>query len=348
MYIFPILYLWAKVWKKPGKIGNLRIAFPDLSDIINAIALSLVLNSVGLKKGYEQMEKEIDIFISHLHNVQKKSENTQLSYRRDLNKLKAFLEERGIRRIGEVTKADLEAYICLLEEQQFKAATISRNIASIKAFCAFLEKEHILAENIAESLQAPKIEKKLPEIMSMEEAKRLLEQPSGDTPKELRDRAMLELLYATGIRVTELISLCMEDINLKLDFVICRDENKERFIPFGPKAKAAIIAYLEAGREPLLAGNEMDTFFVNCSGQPMSRQGFWKLIKQYAKKAGIEADITPHTLRHSFAAHLVENGADLRSVQEMMGHSDIASTQVYAIFNHNHLRDVYAKAHPRG
>ena len=294
------------------------------------------------------MEKEIDIFIEYLYNVQKKSENTRLSYQRDLNKLRVFLEERDVQRIGMLTTEDLEAYILHLKEQKFKAATISRNIASVKAFCAFLEKEHILGENIAEKLQAPKIEKKLPEVMTVEETERLLEQPGGNSPKELRDKAMLELLYATGIRVTELISLCMEDINLKLDFVICRDENKERFIPFGQKAKVAIISYLEGGRELLLAGNELDTFFVNCNGQPMSRQGFWKLIKQYARKAGIEADITPHTLRHSFAAHLVENGADLRSVQEMMGHADIASTQIYTMLNGNHLREVYAKAHPRG
>ena len=211
-----------------------------------------------------------------------------------------------------------------------------------------MEKEHILNENLAESLQAPKIEKKLPKIMTMDEAELLLKQPDDASPKGRRDKAMLELLYATGIRVTELINLCVEDVNLKLDFVICRDENKERFIPFGQKAKAAIISYLESGRELLLAENEANILFVNCNGQPMSRQGFWKLIKRYAKQAGIQEEITPHTLRHSFAAHLVENGADLKSVQEMMGHSDISTTQIYANMNHNRIREVYAKAHPRG
>lgn len=316
--------------------------------IINDTALLIAAKVIVGQEGSNRMEKEIDIFISYLYKVQKKSENTRLSYQRDLNKLKLFLENKGKEKIGDVRKADLKAYIHSLEEQQFKAATISRNIASIRAFYGFLEKEHIVEDNISEVLQAPKIEKKIPEIISVREVELLLEQPCGDTPKELRDKAMLELLYATGIRVTELISLCMGDVNLKLDFVICRDENKERFIPFGPKAKEALIAYLDGGRELLLDGNELDTFFVNCNGQPMSRQGFWKLIKQYAKKAGIQAEITPHTLRHSFAAHLVENGADLRSVQEMMGHSDIASTQIYVMDKRNHLRDVYAKAHPRG
>ena len=175
----------------------------------------------------------------------------------------------------------------------------------------------------------------------------LLEQPSGDSPKELRDKAMLELLYATGIRVTELISLCLENVNLKTDCIICKDGNKERVIPFGNKARNALIDYLEQGR-PAMTGEEETVLFVNCNGQTMSRQGFWKLLKAYAKKAGIKTEITPHTLRHSFAAHMVENGADLRSVQEMMGHSDISSTQIYAVIYKNHLREVYAKAHPRG
>lgn len=293
------------------------------------------------------MKQEIDLFITYLHNEKKKSENTQLSYRRDLNKLCAFLEERKTQNVGQVDADMLEAYLHSLEEQNFKAATISRNIASMKAFFGFLEKEHIIRSNIAENLQAPKIEKKLPEIMTEEEVAALLEQPAGDSPKELRDKAMLELLYATGIRVTELISLKVNDVNLQTDCVICRDDSKERVIPFGNKARNALLDYLEMGR-PNLAQEEMDVLFVNCNGQLMSRQGFWKLLKAYAKKAGIEAEITPHTLRHSFAAHMVENGADLRSVQEMMGHSDISSTQVYAVIYKNHMRDVYAKAHPRG
>lgn len=294
------------------------------------------------------MEALIDGFIVYLHNVKNTSENTTLSYRRDLKKWQGYMEAQGITAVQEVTTEHLEGFVQYLEEKNFKAATISRNIASIKAFYHYLFKEKIVDEDISDVLHAPKVEKKLPEIMTMEEAVRLIEQPNGDKPKELRDRAMLELLYATGIRVTELINLKVSDVNMQMGYLICRDETKERMIPFGNKAKNALFRYLEKGRDAMLLEYEAEELFVNCSGQPMSRQGFWKLIKFYAKKAGIEAEITPHTLRHSFAAHLVENGADLRSVQEMLGHSDIATTQIYASVTSNHLREVYAKTHPRG
>lgn len=294
------------------------------------------------------MEKEIYSFISYLHNVKKTSENTEMSYKRDLAKVKHFMEEQGVVDIRKVTVTNLNSYILYLEKNKFKAATVSRNIASIKAFYHFMYKEGIVKEDISETLKAPKIEKKIPEILSMEEVVRLLEQPRGNTPKEIRDKAMLELLYATGIRVTELITLTLEDLNLQMGFIICRDANKERVIPFGTEARNALIRYLEGGRDAMVHESESSILFTNCSGQPMSRQGFWKLIKYYAKKAGITTDITPHTLRHSFAAHLVENGADLRSVQEMLGHSDISTTQIYANMNHNRIREVYAKAHPRG
>jgi integrase/recombinase XerD len=188
----------------------------------------------------------------------------------------------------------------------------------------------------------------MPAIMTPDEVVRLLEQPSGDSQKEIRDKAMLELLYATGIRVTELITLKVSDVNMQMNVILCKDKNKERIIPFGTAAKNALTRYLDGTRAAMMENESSDVLFVNCSGQPMSRQGFWKLIKYYAKKADIKADITPHTLRHSFAAHLVENGADLRSVQEMLGHSDISTTQIYANLNHNHIREVYAKAHPRG
>ncbi len=293
------------------------------------------------------MEKHINSFISYLHNVKKTSNNTEMSYRRDLNKLNKYLEVRNIQEIQKVTREDLCAYILYLEENNFAAATISRNIASIKAFYHFLAKEEIVSEDISDALKAPKIEKKMPEILSTEQVIRLLEQPNGDSPKEIRDKAMLELLYATGIRVTELITLKTADVNLQMGFLVCRDGNKERIIPFGNEARNALIRYIDGTREIMVEDKNSNILFANCSGQPMSRQGFWKLIKFYAKKAGIEEDITPHTLRHSFAAHLVENGADLRSVQEMLGHSDISTTQVYANMNHNRIREVYAKAHPR-
>lgn len=294
------------------------------------------------------MQKQIDSFITYLHNVKKTSNNTELSYRRDLAKVERYLAAQGVSEASQITPELLKAYVDALEKQKFAPASISRNIASIKAFFHYLTKEGIVDEDISESLKAPKIEKKLPEIMSMEEVVRLLEQPGANTPKEIRDKAMLELLYATGIRVTELITLKLSDVNFSMNFIVCRDRSKERVIPYGNAAKEALNRYLKEGRNALLEDRDTDILFVNCSGLPMSRQGFWKLIKYYTRKAGITADITPHTLRHSFAAHLVENGADLRSVQEMLGHSDISTTQIYANMNHKHLREVYAKAHPRG
>ena len=293
------------------------------------------------------MENEINAFMIYLHNIKKTSENTVMSYRRDLVKVKNYLEEQGVEDVRKITSTNLNSYILYLEKNKFSAATISRNIASLKAFYHYMCKEGMVAEDVAETLHAPKIEKKMPEILSTDEVVRLLEQPSGDTPKEIRDKAMLELLYATGIRVTELITLKLSDVNLQMGYIVCKDSGKERVIPFGNEAKSALIRYLEGTRASMISDADSEYLFANCSGQPMSRQGFWKLIKYYAKKAGIVADITPHTLRHSFAAHLVENGADLRSVQEMLGHSDISTTQIYVNMNRNRLREVYAKAHPR-
>ncbi len=294
------------------------------------------------------MEKEIGAFIAYLHNVKNTSGNTEMSYRRDLEKVLHFMASRDIHEVRDVTAQDLADYVKYLEDNKFAAATVSRNIASLKAFYHYMVQEGLVEEDISDKLKAPKIEKKAPEIMTPDEVVRLLDQPSGDSPKEIRDKAMLELLYATGIRVTELITLTLSDVNMQMSFILCRDRNKERIIPFGAAARTAMERYLNGIREEMLENKKSDVLFANCSGQPMSRQGFWKLIKHYAKKADIQADITPHTLRHSFAAHLVENGADLRSVQEMLGHSDISTTQIYANLNHNHIREVYAKAHPRG
>lgn len=294
------------------------------------------------------MENEVREYISYLHNVKHTSANTEMSYQRDLLKVCHFLETKGILGMTQVSEEDLAAYIKSLEDQGLKAATISRNIASIKALFQYLVKEGKVSNDVSVNLKAPKIEKKVPEILTMDEVVALLNQANGDSPKEIRDKAMLELLYATGIRVTELITLKVNDVNLSMSFILCKDAHKERIIPFGSQAKAALTRYLDGTRERMLEDQSSDVLFANCSGKPMSRQGFWKLIKYYAKKAGIESDITPHTLRHSFAAHLVENGADLRSVQEMLGHSDISTTQIYANMNHNRIREVYAKTHPRG
>ena len=304
------------------------------------------------------MEREVQEYISYLHNVKHTSNNTEMSYKRDLLKVCHFMQERGINSATAVKEQDLKAYIHVLEEQKLAAATVSRNIASIKAFFLYLFSEGKIQNDAALCLKAPKIEKKMPEILTMGEVSALLEQANGDSPKEIRDKAMLELLYATGIRVTELISLKVSDVNLPMHFIMCRDPHKERMIPFGTQAHDALERYLGGVRAEMVEDKSSEILFANCSGKPMSRQGFWKLIKYYqekagihkfyAKKAGITADITPHTLRHSFAAHLVENGADLKSVQEMLGHSDISTTQIYANMNHNRIREVYAKAHPRG
>lgn len=293
------------------------------------------------------MEKVIESFISYLHNVKKMSMNTELSYKRDLLKVADYLQAQGIKSIDKVTETNLNSYILYMEKNNFSAATISRNIACIKSFYHFLLKEGLVESDVSENLKAPKVEKKIPEILTTQEVFRLLEQPKGDQPKDVRDKAMLELLYATGIRVTELITLKVEDVNVSLGYINCKDAHKERTIPIGHTAKEALAKYIGTPRNAMLADDKEETLFVNCSGEPMSRQGFWKLIKYYAKKAGIETDITPHTLRHSFAAHLVENGADLRSVQEMLGHSDISTTQIYANMSHSRIREVYAKAHPR-
>ena len=294
------------------------------------------------------IQESIDAFVAYLHDVKKTSHNTEMSYQRDLTKMCKFLEEKGIRRIVDADEEALKSYVIFLIEKEFANATISRHIAAIKSWYAFMMKEGMVQEDYAKDLKAPKIEKKAPEILQMNEVNRLLEEPRGKSPKELRDKAMLELLYATGIRVTELITLTTSQLNMQMNYIVCNDGHKERIVPFGMKARDALLNYLEYSRTVMINNPNSDILFVNCSGQSMSRQGFWKLIKYYAEKAGITTDITPYTLRHSFAAHLVENGADLKSVQEMLGHSDISTTQVYANLNQNKLRDIYSKAHPRG
>ena len=294
------------------------------------------------------MVNYIDEFLDYMHEVKQTSSNTEASYRRDLNKLVKYLAMQGIDDITKAATVNLQAYVLYLEKNDFAAATVSRNIASIKSLYHFLFKEGLISEDVSEKLKAPKIEKKLPEILTTEEVNKLLDQPRGGSLKEIRDRAMLELLYATGIRVSELINLKVQDVNLQVGYLVIRDAHKERVVPFGAPAKRALVEYLRNARVQLLADTTSEVLFANCQGQVMSRQGFWKIVKYYAKKAGITSDITPHTLRHSFAAHLVENGADLRSVQEMLGHSDISTTQIYANMTQNKIREVYVKNFPRG
>ena len=276
------------------------------------------------------MEREIDSFISYLHNIKKTSSNTEMSYRRDLTKLRIYLEiTAGSPAVDEVTEENLKKYMAYMERKKFKASTISRSIASIKAFYHYLLKEGLVRKDISDCLKAPRVERKTPDILSVEEMEQLLNQPSGSSDKEIRDSAMLKLLYATGIRVSELISLRVSDVNMQMGFLICREGDRERMIPFDSQVQEALRRYLIRARNHMASNEAKDILFVNCSGTSMSRQGFWKLIKSYARKAGITKDITPHTLRHTFAAHQVENGTDLKSVQEMLGHSDISTTHMY-------------------
>lgn len=293
------------------------------------------------------MKKEIEAFISYMHEQRKTSLNTETAYARDLTKLMAYAQQAGIHEFAQVTAALLQQYMRELEAQGRKAATISRFLASAKAFFAWQVRMGQRAENPTNGLKPPKIEKKPPEILTQSQIIKLLEQPSSSAPKELRDKAMMELLYATGIRVSELISLKLSDVNLRLEFVTCRDEHKERTVPFGENARRALQEYLQRSRPKLVHDRECELLFTNCSGEPMSRQGFWKIVKHYGKRAGLSDEITPHTLRHSFAVHLLGNGADLKSVQELMGHSDISTTQVYMQLSERKLREVYKHAHPR-
>lgn len=295
------------------------------------------------------METEIKRFIQYITEEKGASRNTQVSYQRDLNQMMAYMNEMGITEVSKVTKTALNSYVLFLEKEGKATTTISRMLASMKAFFHYEFREGYIRRDPAELLKAPKIEKKAPSILSVEEVSNLLSQPDGTSAKEIRDKAMLELLYATGIRVSELIGLQMADVNMSIGFITCRDEHKERTIPFGRNAKKALQVYLEQARENLKKGMETENLFVNCNGSAMSRQGFWKIIKYYGAKAGIQTDITPHTLRHSFAAHLIGGGADLHAVQTMMGHSDMTTTQAYMAYAQklDPVRDAYQAAHPR-
>lgn len=294
------------------------------------------------------MEEYVSGYIKYLIEVKKASNNTVLSYQRDLKKMTSFFESQGITDIKKVNATNVNSYLLYLEKNGQASATISRYLASMKAFFGFLRNEGIIDTLPTLEVKAPKIEKKLPNILSIEDMLLLLEQPDTGTAKGMRDKAMLELLYATGMRVTELVSLRVEDVNVEMSYIQCDGGKKSRIIPFNDEAKKALNRYLKNVRPVFVKDETVHALFTNCSGEPMSRQGFWKLIKGYGEQAGIGSDITPHTLRHSFAAHLVENGADLRAVQEMMGHSDLSTTQIYATMANNRIREVYSRTHPRG
>ena len=294
------------------------------------------------------MTEDIKDFVVYLREVKRTSANTEMSYQRDLLQMASYLREKGITEVSKVTRTSLNSYILHLEKEGKATTTISRVLASMKAFFHYELSCGRIRRDPAELIKAPRVEKKLPTILTVEEVNCLLAQPGGEAPKEIRDKAMLELLYATGIRVSELIHLKLEDVNLNVGFITCRDGVKERTVPFGKVARQSLMDYMERARKVLLKGSESEWLFTNCSGKPMSRQGFWKIIKYYGEKAGIQADITPHTLRHSFAAHLLKSGADVHAVQAMLGHSDMATTQAYMAYSRaGEMRDAGAGAYPR-
>ncbi|MBJ6363458.1 site-specific tyrosine recombinase XerD [Paenibacillus sp. MAHUQ-46] len=295
------------------------------------------------------MKSHLLSFIQHLTYERGLSASTLDSYRRDLEAFLDYATEQGIDRLEDVQKHQLSLYFRSLKQKGRAAATISRCHVSLRAFFQFLVQEGAIAKDPTLGLEAPRPEKRLPEVLTVEETMCLLEAPLSGTPGGIRDRAMLEVLYATGIRVSELIALQIDHLNLALGFVRCISQGgKERIIPLGKISSEALENYLSGARQELVKPDKPeDTLFLNHQGFGMSRQGFWKIIKKYAREAGITKAITPHTLRHSFAVHLLDNGADLRSVQEMLGHSDISTTQVYLRFHKSPMKEVYERAHPR-
>ena len=288
----------------------------------------------------------LEKYEQYLVEVKRASDNTIASYMRDLNQFALYLREMNTD-ISAVVRDTICDYVAHLQEKGKSVATISRSLASLKSFFAYVVSQQWQETNPVSNIHLEKTEKKLPQILTGKEVELLLEQPKCTDLKGYRDKAMLELLYATGIRVSELINLNVDDVNILGSFIKCASGDKVRIIPLYPAAIKALADYIEDVRPKMVADISETSLFVNVSGERMSRQGFWKIIKHYQEKAQIDKDITPHTLRHSFAAHLLENGADLRSIQEMLGHSDISSTQVYAQLVKQNLKSVYNKYHPR-
>ncbi|SDM79151.1 integrase/recombinase XerD [Fictibacillus solisalsi] len=295
------------------------------------------------------MKDHVQDFIHYLIVERGLSKNTVDSYRRDLEQYTLYMEKvESIDAVGKIQRANIVGYLLHLKENGKAATTIARNIASIRSFHQYLLREKISDADPSVHIETPKTERKLPKVLSMKEVEALLDVPDSHQPFGMRDKAMLELLYATGIRVTELVSLDQSDVHLSMGFLRCLGKgNKERIIPLGKMAASAIQVYLESGRPALQKGKSGNALFLNHHGNRLSRQGFWKILKHLAQKANIEKELTPHTLRHSFATHLLENGADLRAVQEMLGHADISTTQIYTHVSKTRLKDIYAAYHPR-
>ena len=288
----------------------------------------------------------ISAYEQWLVREKKASNNTLCSYLRDVRQFTDWLDLEGLAPT-QVTQNDIKRFASYLTKKGKSDATVVRSVASLKSFYTYMLTSHNVPVNPAKGFTPSKVERKLPEILTGKEVDLFLDQPDTSDEKGCRDKAMLEVLYATGIRVTELISLDIKDVNLSVGFIRCIGKGKERIVPLYKTAVKALATYINEVRVQLLDEPHQQALFVNMNGERMSRQGFWKIVKYYQEKAGISKDITPHTLRHSFAAHLLENGADLKSIQEMLGHADISSTQIYTQVVNQKLRDVYAKAHPR-
>jgi len=292
------------------------------------------------------MEKQLNLFFGFLENEKKVSSNTLQSYKRDLKQFEKYLDENA-KDYSKVTHEGIKEYIKYMQEIGKKPSTISRGLASIRSFYQFESKNKSVEKDPTEGIQSPRIEKRVPSVLTSNEVALLLEQPKNVDLKGIRDKAMLEFAYATGMRVTEIISLNVEDVNLDTGYVTCKSGKKERTVPVGNMSLKALKEYMLNARETMIKDEDEKSLFVNVNGQRLTRQGFWKIIKYYKEQAHIEKEITPHVLRHSFATHLLQNGADLKSIQTMLGHSDILSTQIYMQFQDETLKNIYRKAHPR-
>ncbi len=289
----------------------------------------------------------IDSFEKYIMREKNAAENTVNAYIKDLEHFEVFIKERGIRDLTDVSNADILAYLMELKKEDKSRSTVNRKLTSIRTFYKFLVKEGRLKDNPAENIKSPRIEKKDIEFLSIEDIDRLMSLPD-ETPKGKRDRAMLELMYATGIRASELIDMKLDDCNMRMGFVKCSGEHsKARIIPIGRPARVALEDYIYDVRPALLRGSKSQSLFVNYVGESMTRQGLWKILKEYGDKAGFEVKLTPQVIRNSFAVHMLQNGADIKSIQELMGHEDIAATQAYLAVTKNRIKDVYDRAHPR-
>jgi len=295
------------------------------------------------------MEQHLDQFLHYLIVEKGLSKNTIEAYSLDLTRFLDHLRARGIRELRDIGKFDVRGFLLSLKKKNLSTKSIGRDLSAIRSFFKFLIQEGILETNPIEDLESPKMAKKIPEILSLNEIERILEQPNLQTPLGIRDRAMLEMLYATGMRVSELTRLPAHQVNLEGGYVLLYGKgSKERIVPLGSEAMNWINLYLSTARGTLAKAKESPFLFINRSGRGMTRQGFWKNLKNYARRAGLRKRITPHLLRHSFASHLLERGADLRSVQMMLGHVDISTTQIYTHVTGERLKKVHKQYHPRG